>query len=239
MTVCFKCGETVEGEGFSCAYCSVAPCCLQCYTEHISTVASRAPDLVYGSLDKRHPVPPIAPLTEADWQTNETIARRLNEVIVAVNLANAKADALLYVAEEMFRKEEERERAEGGQRDVRPVLAIDFDGVIYCYGLAGGDGESVDGPMPGALEGLQALYARGYDIVIHTCRTDHAEVRAILDGWYGGAAPFPYRVTNVKPAALAYIDDRGVRFTGWADVLAAFPQPDTGHVLVPGEDEGS
>jgi hypothetical protein len=119
----------------------------------------------------------------------------------------------------------------------RPTLAIDFDGVIHCWALAEGqNGEYVNGPMPGALKGLWTLHERGYDIVVFTCRPDGQEVHDMIERWYAeqGVACFPYRVTNVKPSAIAYIDDRGVRFTDWPDVLAMFGKPDTEHVLLPG-----
>ena len=118
----------------------------------------------------------------------------------------------------------------------RPTLAIDFDGVIHRYSQGWQDGKVYDGPMPGAIKALWELYMRGYDIVVHTCRTNTDEVRAKIEGWfrevYGEMLPF--RVTNVKPPAIAYIDDRGVRFTDWQDILDMFGVPDTEHVLLPG-----
>jgi hypothetical protein len=123
----------------------------------------------------------------------------------------------------------------------KPTLAIDFDGVIHCYHLAWGDGgEVTHGPMPGAMRGMWELHLRGYDLVVHTCRTDHDEVRALIERWFAEEYAdcgecFPFRVTNVKPPAIAYIDDRGVRFTDWQDLLAMFGKPDIDHVLLPGK----
>ena len=121
----------------------------------------------------------------------------------------------------------------------RPTLAIDFDGVIHCYSQGWQDGKVYDGPMPGAIKALWELYQRGYDIVVHTCRTNSDDIHALIEGWYAEMYPdnpgcFPFRVTNVKPPAIAYIDDRGVRFTDWKDILEMFGKPDTDHVLLPG-----
>ena len=132
----------------------------------------------------------------------------------------------------------------------RPTLAIDFDGVIHCYSQGWQDGKIYDGPMPGAITALWELYLRGYDIVVHTCRTNTDEVRAKIEGWfrdaygdeemrsfrerYNPGDMLPFRVTNVKPPAIAYIDDRGVRFTDWQGVLGMFGKPDTDHVPLPG-----
>lgn len=121
----------------------------------------------------------------------------------------------------------------------RPTLAIDFDGVIHCYSQGWQDGKTYDGPMPGAITALWDLYERGYDIVVHTCRTNHDEIHAMIEQWLDDEDPdnpgcFPFRVTNIKPPAIAYIDDRGVRFTDWKDILDTFGWPDTDHVLLPG-----
>jgi len=108
----------------------------------------------------------------------------------------------------------------------RPTLAIDFDGVIHRYSRGWNKGTIYDEPMPGAIGGLYGLYDAGYDIVIHTTRTDLDAVKAWIVLWRNRLFPewesFPFRVTNIKPAAIAYIDDRAIHFTDWKTLLNEF-----------------
>jgi len=100
------------------------------------------------------------------------------------------------------------------------VISLDFDGVIHRYSRGYVDGSIYDDPMPGALEATLRLIRRGYTIVVLTARTNHDDVTAWLI-----KNKFPSEhmlVTNVKPKAIAYIDDRAIRFTNWADVLNYF-----------------
>jgi len=102
---------------------------------------------------------------------------------------------------------------------------------VHRYSGGWRDGSLYDEPMPGAIEALRALYGRGYDLVIHTARTDFDAIRRWISMWdnrlFPAAEAYPYRVTNIKPPAMAYIDDRAVLFTDWAAMLAQFNGPDT------------
>jgi trehalose-6-phosphatase len=107
------------------------------------------------------------------------------------------------------------------------TLAVDFDGVVHAYSHGWRDGTIYDPPLPGALEGLRALMDR-YAVYIHTtrraddvaawlrdrgfeCRTEHDgefwDERGVL------------LVTDRKLPAVAYLDDRAVRFTSWPEAL--------------------
>lgn len=91
----------------------------------------------------------------------------------------------------------------------RPTLCVDFDGVLNQY-----DGNYLAGPVhlpaPGVRDFLTTLNDR-YLVVILTAReTD--EVWAwlnlyALEGLVDG-------VTNQKPPAIAYIDDRAIQHEG-------------------------
>lgn len=94
--------------------------------------------------------------------------------------------------------------------DRRYTLAIDFDGVIHSYEKLWHDGTIYGTVTQGAWYTLTELYKK-YDIVIHTCR-DVEQVREWLEK---NGYPIPLSVTNIKPRAVAYIDDRGIRFTDW------------------------
>lgn len=114
----------------------------------------------------------------------------------------------------------------------RKTLALDFDGVIHRYSQGWMDGTIYDPPMDGALEGIEKLMET-YNVFVFTTR-DKVPVaiylnrhgfRAIVDMdniakhrvfWN---TPDTILVTNKKLAAHAYIDDRGIRFTGWPNLL--------------------
>jgi phosphoglycolate phosphatase-like HAD superfamily hydrolase len=97
----------------------------------------------------------------------------------------------------------------------RPRVLVDFDGVIHRYSRGWADGTVYDPPMDGAREALDAIEADGYEVVIFSTRRAE-QIRGALAYW-----GFPdRRVTNVKEAAVAQIDDRAIRFTGWGTALA-------------------
>lgn len=103
--------------------------------------------------------------------------------------------------------------------NVALTIAVDFDGVLHSYEKGWQDGEIYGTPVPGALEAIQKLRSRGYWIVVHTAmaRDPHTVYKWLLNhGIYVDA------VTILKPAAVAYIDDRGIRFTNWLDVVKYF-----------------
>lgn len=116
------------------------------------------------------------------------------------------------------------------QAPKRGTIAVDFDGVIHRYSKGWQDGSIYDPPMPGAVEGLRALLAR-YAVFVFTTRR-----AAQVADWLGDLG-FPVRVdgepdcpefwnardvllvANRKLAAVAYLDDRAVRFAGWPQAL--------------------
>lgn len=119
-----------------------------------------------------------------------------------------------------------------------PTVAVDFDGVIHAYSRGWQDGSIYDDLMPGAIIGLSRLMQR-YAVFVHTTRKPKPVARWIeqrsgygiecttqidpLRPWRRG--PFWNQqgvllVTNRKLPAVAYIDDRGIRFETWEQALA-------------------
>lgn len=94
----------------------------------------------------------------------------------------------------------------------KPVIAVDFDGVL-CISDKGKMSE----PLSGSLEALEMFIEWGYDIVIFTLR---AKNKRHVEDWldfYG----IPYKeVTDRKPQADFYIDDKAIRHINWADTLS-------------------
>jgi hypothetical protein len=113
------------------------------------------------------------------------------------------------------------------------TVAVDFDGVIHTYDKGWHDGSIYGEFMPGAVVGLTQLMQH-YAVFVHTTRNARQVARWIEDrsghgiecqtrvprsgfwnqqGWL--------LVTNRKLPAVAYIDDRGIRFENWEQSLTA------------------
>lgn len=106
---------------------------------------------------------------------------------------------------------------------VKKTLAIDFDGTIHRYSKGWYDGTCYDEPMPGAIDALLNFMNRGYDVIIFTARPVEPVREWMKKYWTAPMFPIP-DVTNVKPIAIAYIDDRAVTFKGdWNEMLELFP----------------
>ena len=102
----------------------------------------------------------------------------------------------------------------------KKTLAIDFDGVIHTYktweGIDVINGKPVDG-----CRDTMIMLRHKYRLVVHTCRAVCPEgTRAVRKYMRRHGIPFD-DVTAKKPAALMYIDDRGLKFTTWGAVIEA------------------
>lgn len=113
------------------------------------------------------------------------------------------------------------------------TIAVDFDGVVHYYREGWRDGSIYDVPVPGALKALDML-RETHAVVIHTTRSPEQvaawlrdrRVPAVAESELGSVGPLVFwddreriLVTSRKLPAVAYIDDRGVRFTTWSDTL--------------------
>jgi hypothetical protein len=109
------------------------------------------------------------------------------------------------------------------------TVAVDFDGVIHAYSRGWQDGTIYDEPLPGALEALRTLM-ESYAVFVHTTRdaasvadwiSDRSGIRTTNlnppEFWNGRGEIL---VTNRKYPAVAYVDDRGIRFENWPQALA-------------------
>ena len=123
------------------------------------------------------------------------------------------------------------------------TVAVDFDGVIHAYSKGWQDGSIYDKPVPGAFDAL-ALLMKKFAVMVHTTREPASVARWIKEWggietcWYADPAKLPQfwddqrclLVTDRKLPAVAYIDDRAIRFTNWdqaLDDLGRFEPPAT------------
>lgn len=113
------------------------------------------------------------------------------------------------------------------------TVAVDFDGVLHTYDKGWHDGTIYGDWKPGSVTALSQLMQQ-YAVFIHTTR-DAKQVARWIEQQSGYAFECTTRVprsgfwneqgallvTDRKLAAIAYIDDRAVRFTNWPDALTA------------------
>lgn len=120
-----------------------------------------------------------------------------------------------------------------------PTIAVDFDGVLHSYERGWADGSIYGDWKPGAVTALTQLMQR-HAVFIHTTRNPKQVARWIetMSGYgfectthlprtrWGRVRPFwdtrgTLLVTSRKLAAIAYVDDRAVRFEDWQQSLRA------------------
>ena len=119
--------------------------------------------------------------------------------------------------------EDSRQISSGIDIDLaRRTLVLDFDGVIHCYSRGWYNGLAYDKPVEGAIESIKSLIEAGYKIVVLTSQTPLGEVRNDSIRKWLKQWGLDLEVTNIKPMALCYIDDRNLRFTNWADICQYF-----------------
>lgn len=101
----------------------------------------------------------------------------------------------------------------------KPILCLDFDGVIHSY-TSGWKGIDVipDPPVEGAKEFIE-MASEYFEIVIHSSRCADIEGIAAIEGWLF-RYQFPYvKIVALKPPAFLTIDDRAITFDGiWPDI---------------------
>ena len=96
------------------------------------------------------------------------------------------------------------------ESDPRPVVCVDFNGVLDRYTGWRGP-EILDHPREGAAEFLRALGEKGFRVVVFTTR-----YAPQVEAWLAehGMAELVAEVTDRKPAAFVFVDDRAVCFRG-------------------------
>jgi phosphoheptose isomerase len=112
-----------------------------------------------------------------------------------------------------------------GFSDELKNIAVDFDGVLHKNSKGFYDGTIYDEPVDGARESLKKL-SKNYDVVIFSAKSKPD--RGLVDGKTGTQlvwewlekhkmSKFVTKVTEEKPRAIAYIDDKSIEFDNWED----------------------
>ena len=131
----------------------------------------------------------------------------------------------------------------------KPILCLDFDGVIHSY-TSGWKGAHIipDPPVPGAIDALLGYLDAGFEVAIFSARSKSLRGRWAMKAWLAReigkhwALGGPSRIYDAevecwgdaagiyrrfkwpwfKPSALLTIDDRAVTFNGrWEDYSPA------------------
>jgi ribonucleotide monophosphatase NagD (HAD superfamily) len=110
----------------------------------------------------------------------------------------------------------------------KSVICLDFDGVIYKNSKGFVDGTLYDEPVDEALESLKTLYQKGFQIILHSCKCNPE--RPLVNGLNGkelirnwlkkyDVSHTVSDIVHIKPNAVVYIDDKGLRFENWANTM--------------------
>jgi hypothetical protein len=109
------------------------------------------------------------------------------------------------------------------------AIAIDFDGVISDF-TGNRPFDNLNPPVTGAIEAIRSYQDAGLNVVIYTTRAGSLKEVNYISQWlrlYGleNRRIEKIDITNKKPPAIVYLDDRGWLFTGsfpTADEIKAF-----------------
>jgi hypothetical protein len=104
------------------------------------------------------------------------------------------------------------------------TIGIDFDGVLSEYTGWKGGNATLDPPVTGAIEAIRAYQDAGLEVCIYSSRAEDGPAKERIRKWlqaYGLESKRIQKiaVTNLKPPAIVYLDDRAWCFKG------VFPTP--------------
>ena len=105
------------------------------------------------------------------------------------------------------------------ERSVKTVC-IDFDGVIHSYRSGWKGVENIpDPPIHGVREAIAHLRKR-YRVVVHSARGNTPEGCAAIRRWLAKHNIEVDDVSETKPPAFVYVDDRAIQFNGnWPETI--------------------
>lgn len=111
--------------------------------------------------------------------------------------------------------------------DTRERVMVDFDGVIHDYKNGWQDGSIYGELIEGTKEAIDTFRELGLKITIFTTRASRAHngpaerdnLVSQVENWLHEKDIYFDEITSEKLGAIAYIDDRGIRFeNNWSDI---------------------
>jgi|ERR1035437_3377255 hypothetical protein len=96
------------------------------------------------------------------------------------------------------------------------ILAIDFDDTISDTAHPV-PGRRMGAPLPGAQKALEDFKRKGDTIIIHCFWGDEKGIPVIAKWMEYYKIPYD-SITNIKPNADWFIDNKNIVFTNWADI---------------------
>lgn len=132
------------------------------------------------------------------------------------------------VLSELEKYERDNENTESPVREKKqsytPTICVDFDGVIHKYSKGWHDGSIYDEPIEGAISSMAKLQRKGFRVAIFTARREYLEIGLWLKK-HDVNKELNFNeliITSTKLPAVAYIDDRAIRFVNWTEALNYF-----------------
>ncbi len=128
---------------------------------------------------------------------------------------------------------EKKAKEKVSARARKPILCLDFDGVIHSYS-SGWQGADIipDPPVEGAI-GFMLAALNHFDVVIFSSRSNQRGGLSAMQRWLrqhgdgawwespAGPGLEDVRFVTEKPSAMVTLDDRAITFTGtWPDIEA-------------------
>ena len=103
----------------------------------------------------------------------------------------------------------------------KKTVAIDFDGVINSYTSGWKGAGETDKPVKGAGDGIKSLIDAGFTVIIFSTRANSKLGKQTIRQYLSELdIPEGIEITDRKPIADAYLDDRAVTFNGdWGSAL--------------------
>jgi len=111
-------------------------------------------------------------------------------------------------------------------------IGVDFDGVIHRNSKGFYDGTVYDDPIEGSLDAIKKLSEK-YTIVVFSAkaRKDRMLINEktgvqLIEEWLEkyGFMKYVKEVTSEKPRAVAYIDDKAIKFSDWEQAMREVEQ---------------
>lgn len=114
------------------------------------------------------------------------------------------------------------------EKSERTTLVLDFDKVIHDMTRGFHDGTIYGKPLEGTTESLKLLSEK-FDLIVYSCKSN--PTRPLINGKTGTELIWEWLknnklnlyikdVTFGKPNAVAYIDDKAIRFSTWEKCIA-------------------